>query len=348
MDRLDRLAGSIVTSAGSATAAAVTPLQHAGEDGPAPPPGCRQKPEVTSDAGAALGLIREQGACIFQCDIDGYSDEQVRDRVELLAREIFGSSLDMAKDPVPAPHPKDSSKAGARYRKDGGSGKGGVYNVHNDGWNVYGELSPDYFILFCSEPAAPEGEGDSWMLDGYQIMDAMSAESREAMFTQPMVSKDPTTRQISPLHGGDMWAAEWQTPIAQALPDNGRVLCRMAGRDLDVPAGPASEAIHNEWNETAQRLADITPRFKLQRGQALVMDNYRMFHGRDDYSDPARRMWRVWCWTEERLFKTLPVNCRCMCGPTFGGSPNEAGCRCNADVLDVVRKERGARQMIMY
>jgi hypothetical protein len=107
MDRLDRLAGSIVTSAGSAATAAVTPLQHAGEDGPAPPPGCRQKPEVTSDAGAALGLIREHGACIFQCDIDGYSDEQVRDRVQLLAREIFGSSLDMANDPVPAPHPKD-------------------------------------------------------------------------------------------------------------------------------------------------------------------------------------------------------------------------------------------------
>jgi hypothetical protein len=117
-----------------------------------------------------------------------------------------------------------------------------VYNVHNDGWNVYGELSPDYFILFCSEPAAPEGEGDSWMLDGYQIMDAMTDDSREAMFTQPMVSKDPTTRQISPLHGGDMWAAEWQAPIAQALPDNGRVLCRMAGRDLDVPARPGERS----------------------------------------------------------------------------------------------------------
>ena len=73
-----------------------------------------------------------------------------------------------------------------------------------------------------------------------------------------------------------------------------------------------------------------------------------MFHGRDDYTDPSRRTWRARCWTEERLFKTLPVNCRCMCGPTFGGSPNEAGWRCNDDVLDVVRKERAARQMIMY
>jgi hypothetical protein len=296
----------------------------------------------------ALAHVREHGACIFQCDIDGFSDGQVRDRVELLAREIFASSLDMAKDPVPAPHPKDS-KPGARFRKGDGSGKDGKYNVHNDGWNVYGELSPDYFILFCSQPATPDGEGDSWILDGYQILEAMSTESREAMFAQSMMSRDPTTRQISPLHGGDMWVAEWQAPIAQLVPGSERVLCRMAGRDLDVPtSNQASAAIHNEWNETAQRLADITPRFKLQRGQALVMDNYRMFHGRDDYFDPARRMWRVWCWTDGRLFKTLPVNCRCMCGPEYGGSPNEAGCQCNANVLDIVRGERARRQMIMY
>ncbi len=34
-----------------------------------------------------------------------------------------------------------------------------------------------------------------------------------------------------------------------------------------------------------------------------------MFHGRDPYSDPERRMWRVWVWTSERRFRTLPINC---------------------------------------
>ncbi len=30
-----------------------------------------------------------------------------------------------------------------------------------------------------------------------------------------------------------------------------------------------------------------------------MIDNYRMFHGREPYADLDRLMWRVWIWTDE-------------------------------------------------
>ena len=41
-------------------------------------------------------------------------------------------------------------------------------------------------------------------------------------------------------------------------------------------------------------------RFLLRRGEALLVDNYRILHGREGYasSRAERRTWRVWCWTD--------------------------------------------------
>ena len=32
-----------------------------------------------------------------------------------------------------------------------------------------------------------------------------------------------------------------------------------------------------------------------------MVDNYRMFHGRDPYTDADRMLWRVWVWTRDAL-----------------------------------------------
>jgi len=54
----------------------------------------------------------------------------------------------------------------------------------------------------------------------------------------------------------------------------------------------------------------VTPRFRLQRGEALLVDNFRMLHARQAYQDSStndsRRMWRVWSWTTES--NGLPPN----------------------------------------
>ena len=45
----------------------------------------------------------------------------------------------------------------------------------------------------------------------------------------------------------------------------------------------------------------LVPRFKLHVGEALLVDNYRLLHGRDRYFDLQRRMYRVWCWTRNPI-----------------------------------------------
>ena len=55
------------------------------------------------------------------------------------------------------------------------------------------------------------------------------------------------------------------------------------------------------WQQIAERVAERAPRFKLTANQAVVVDNYRMLHGRDAYTDLNRLLWRVWIWTSGSL-----------------------------------------------
>lgn len=55
-------------------------------------------------------------------------------------------------------------------------------------------------------------------------------------------------------------------------------------------------------------------------------------------------LWRVWVWTDHRRYSTLPVLCKCMCDPEYGGSPRGDGCRCNANAIEAVALERGGEK----
>ena len=49
-----------------------------------------------------------------------------------------------------------------------------------------------------------------------------------------------------------------------------------------------------------QQEALAASRFKLRRGEALLIDNFRMLHAREGYGGlRERKVWRVWCWTDE-------------------------------------------------
>ena len=44
----------------------------------------------------------------------------------------------------------------------------------------------------------------------------------------------------------------------------------------------------------------IAPRFTLNKGEALIVDNFRMLHARDGFhgNESRRKMWRIWSWTD--------------------------------------------------
>jgi alpha-ketoglutarate-dependent taurine dioxygenase len=302
MERLGRIAAHTAVC----TPCAATPAEPVEAAPLGLLPGCTSKPAIVTDPKLALPEIQANGACIFQADVtDDETDAEIRDRVELMAREIFAGHLDMAKDPVPAPNPVKDQRTEEKFKA--ASYVGRKHGVHNDGWDVYGEMVPDYFILFCAK-SADEG-GESWLIDGYAMEEAMPPATRHALRTAPVRSKPPQERQISSITGGPMWSADWEAPIAQETAA-GRLMLRMAGADTPVAEVEGSAEVHTVYQDAAQAAADVTPRFKLERGQGIILDNYRMFHGRDPYFDPERRMWRVWVWTDQRRFRTLPINCR--------------------------------------
>ena len=55
------------------------------------------------------------------------------------------------------------------------------------------------------------------------------------------------------------------------------------------------------WKANVDRASASAPRFKLAPGDAVCMDNFRMMHGREPYTDPNRLLYRVWVWTTAGL-----------------------------------------------
>ena len=54
------------------------------------------------------------------------------------------------------------------------------------------------------------------------------------------------------------------------------------------------------WCESAlpRQESEAAGRVKLGKGEAVVVDNYRMLHSREAFGgDGERRLWRVWTWT---------------------------------------------------
>ena len=64
------------------------------------------------------------------------------------------------------------------------------------------------------------------------------------------------------------------------------------------------EAALWELDRAIEQEGRISQRFTLQRGEALMVDNYRMLHAREGFlaaNQRGRRMWRVWSWTAESM-----------------------------------------------
>lgn len=84
------------------------------------------------------------------------------------------------------------------------------------------------------------------------------------------------------------------------MSDSGRAMFRRFPEQQ--PTHDASDpetdwAMIAAWHTLIDDLSLFCPRFKLDSGQAVVIDNYRLFHGRESYSDISRCMWRLWVWT---------------------------------------------------
>lgn len=233
-------------------------------------------PTRTTDLLVARGLLQSDGAVIVSGR--GGSSEAV----VTLGHELFGDSV------REMPSPAEVREGGVGDRRPSSLDNTTPLPAHTDGF-AYGELYPDVIMLGCAESSAQGGE--SFLVDGYALLEHLvSTPEGSALVEQLMtVSIDQTEpsmhRSITPVIGKT---------------SEGRLMLRRFPfqRPATESTTPdADQRMIEAWWSAVLEVAAQAPRFRLEQGDALVIDNYRVLHGREPYSDLNRQLWRLWIWT---------------------------------------------------
>jgi hypothetical protein len=191
---------------------------------------------------------------------------------------------------------------GAALRRDGGA--------HTDGY-AYGDCANDGIVLLCERPCG-DGGGENFLIDPAQALrvaggehEALGAALRRCVINQtstcrctecvpdgePLVSQSPVWRSVATAAAGPFGGRD--RDFFRLFRDQRPVGFGGSG------GGGAAGAMIREYHELMQASASSAPRFTTRRGDALLIDNWRLLHGRDSYSDPRRSLWRVWFWTAD-------------------------------------------------
>eukprot|EP01052_Picozoa_sp_SAG31_P020797 SAG31_NODE_1579_length_7835_cov_6.779860_4_plen_224_part_00 len=153
---------------------------------------------------------------------------------------------------------------------------------------------PDYFLLACN--TASKLGGENYLVDGLRVLERI-----ESNPTTSWAAEALRARKIDQSEAGKRPAI---SPIVQQTAA-GRIMMRhlpflqQPWKESDDAANDSAmiSIFHEATAQVAARLD--THWVKLEEGEALVLDNYRMFHGRMPYKSAERLLWRQWVWTTE-------------------------------------------------
>jgi gamma-butyrobetaine dioxygenase len=199
--------------------------------------------------------------------------------------------------PEPAPIKENGGNADRNYTGLPGAEPGLVVPFqtgHTDGF-AYGDRYPDFIFLLCVQPAVSGGE--SFVVDTYRILDELAASPVEEdrafhrfLMTTPVEQTEPGYQtSLAPVIGlaaGARRMSRW-TPVQR--PDD-----TLPAEERERHAGWLAR-----WRDLAHEASVAAPRFVLQPGETICLDNYRMLHGRTGFDDVERTLWRIWAWTTE-------------------------------------------------
>lgn len=242
-------------------------------------------PERTDDPTEAYRLLEMDGAAILTW---GRTDGEA---ATAAAKAVLGNRLRAQREPIGI-QPNPTSGQGTRFdwkTRTVNADSTVEQAIHIDGYMMYGSAYPDFIFLLCAEQA-PSG-GDSFIADGQRLINA--------------IASDPTLRELSRFL--------WQVPIEQSTPEGipsrnpivsrtsaGRITVRYHDHQRlpdDAPANSEMQRLLDRWFAITNEAA-AAPRFRLQAGDFLCLDNYRVFHGREPYSGGHRLLHRIWSWSD--------------------------------------------------
>lgn len=147
---------------------------------------------------------------------------------------------------------------------------------HTD--NPYRDPIPGYIWLHCLTNAADGG--DNTLVDGYRA--AQVLRERDPAAFDALSRVWPTFR-----YEDETTYLESEGPLIELNSEGEPVRVRFSNRTELVPALPADEleayyAARQQFNQLITG-DELTVHLKLNPGQMLIMDNYRLFHGRRAY-----------------------------------------------------------------
>jgi len=251
-------------------------------------------PERAPSADAARRILARDGAVLLGGVTSGSS-------VIDLAKELFGQKLarieqqfETTKDIDVKEEARISARpADSRGRKPYFYGPSERMIPHNDGF-LFTTLAPDYMFLWCERPALPDG-GESFVIDG----DALVRLLGESPDTADLAR---FCREVDIDHSDPSSPHQHEAPIARRLP-NGRLQIRNHHNIAARPGSREDADARNvqRWQRALCESRDCGPMFRMDAGEAICFDNYRMLHGRDSFDDPGRRVHAFWVWTTEAL-----------------------------------------------
>jgi gamma-butyrobetaine dioxygenase len=130
--------------------------------------------------------------------------------------------------------------------------------------------------------------GDSVAVDAYAMLAEIAESDPELYLFATTIAVDQSEpgmfEFIAPLViGTDAGRLAVRTPV----------FCEPDPNSTDTSF---DRAMIQRWFVTLDGFRRSASRFRMQPGDLLCVDNYRILHSRDPYTGP-RKLWRVWVWT---------------------------------------------------
>jgi alpha-ketoglutarate-dependent taurine dioxygenase len=252
-------------------------------------------PERTRDPGRAFHLWSSDGAVILTTNHTDTAGMLIGAR-DVFGPRILAHQLPMTVVTNTTPG-QDTCYDPATRTVNANAGV--TLEVHIDGYMAFGDYYPDLVFLLCERQATAGGE--SFLVDGQRLVGAIAG--------------DPAQRALSRFL--------WEVKLEQSRPDGlgpagtGKpvptrrsVASRTCGGRFTVRRHPHQRLLDNiprrpddrqhlaAWTRFAEEAARTAPRFRLQPGDLLCLDNYRVFHGREPYTGYHRILHKLWAWSD--------------------------------------------------
>ena len=236
--------------------------------------------EVVDAQGAAIisGIADEEAAIAFGTAMLGEDLRRIGRQIEATKARALTEGAKV-----------DAQPADARGRKRQISRDVSLpMPPHNDGF-AFGDHAPDRLFLFSARPAVIGGE--SFLVDGLAVLDILARDPANAEMVQ-------FCRTVDIDHSEPNFPQEGFSPILRTTPA-GRPQVRHHPYLAPVmgPDEGAQWPFVEHWKAAVTTARDTGARFRLEAGDMACVDNYRVFHGRHGYTDPARTLYSIWGWT---------------------------------------------------